>query len=211
MPTNPLQLLIFIPNILFAITIHECAHAWSANRLGDPTARLMGRITLNPIAHLDPIGVLCFIFAGFGWGKPVPVNPFNLRNPRRDDMLVSVAGPVSNLIAAVAFGLLFRAAIPFVQAKGSVLWVLANLAHAGVQLNVVLALFNLIPLYPLDGSHVLEGLLPRSVQSVYESFKSYGTTILLVVILLGSFANIPILSVVLGPPVSFLTKLFAGH
>ena len=211
MPTNPLQLLIFIPNILFAITIHECAHAWSADRLGDPTARLMGRVTLNPIAHLDPIGVLCFIFAGFGWGKPVPVNSFNLRHPRRDDMIVSVSGPVSNLLAAAAFGLLFRAAVPFVHARGTVLWVLANLAHAGVQLNVVLAVFNLIPLYPLDGSHVLEGLLPRSAQSAYESFKSYGTTILLIVILLGSFANVQILSAVLGPPVGFLTKLFAGH
>jgi len=209
MPSNPLDLLAFIVIILFAITIHECAHAWTADRLGDPTARLMGRVTLNPIAHLDPIGVLCFIFAGFGWGKPVPVNPFNLRHPRRDNMFVSGAGPLSNLIVATAFGLAARLIEPSIEAQGfqGIAW---RFALDVVYINVLLAVFNLIPVHPLDGSHVLEGLLPRSAAAVYESLSAYGPMILLILILAGSFGGIPILSAILGPPIHWLTAVITG-
>ena len=210
MPTNPPDLIAFIVVILFAITIHECAHAWSADRLGDATARLMGRVTLNPIAHLDPIGVLCFVFAGFGWGKPVPVNIYNLRHPRRDNMLVSAAGPLSNLIAAAAFGLVAR----LIEWQGEVapfmklIWLFAcNMVY----MNVLLAVFNLIPVHPLEGSHVLEGLLPRSWADVYERLGANGPILLLILILAGRFGGVPILWYVLGPPVKLLTMVFTGH
>ena len=101
-------LLFMAPGILFALTIHEYCHAWTANRLGDPTARLQGRLSLNPIAHLDLFGTICFVLAGFGWGKPVPVNPYNFKNPRKGDMLVSFAGPASNFISAFVLGIIFR-------------------------------------------------------------------------------------------------------
>jgi Zn-dependent protease len=209
MPENASYLLIFIPIILFAITIHEFAHAWTADYFGDSTARLMGRITLNPIAHLDPIGVLCFVFAGFGWGKPVPVNVYNLRHPTRDNMLISAAGPLSNLVAAALFGLVVRlVGLPHDPGIHLILW---RFAYMGVKMNVILAVFNLIPLHPLDGSHVLAGLLPRSAAAAYESFGAYGPTILLLLLLASSFGGIPVFGVILGPPVDFLTALFTGR
>ncbi len=209
MPADLSSLLIFTVAILFAITIHEFAHAWTANYFGDPTARLEGRITLNPISHLDPLGVICFIFAGFGWGKPVPVNPYNLRHPVRDDMIISASGPISNLLAALCFGVIVRV-VGFQHEAESVQAIVFKLAYTGVKINVVLAVFNLIPLHPLDGSHVMRGLLPSSLAPAYESFSQAGPMVLLGLILLGQFGGVPILSSILGPPVSFLTRLFTG-
>jgi Zn-dependent protease len=195
------RLLMATPPILFALTIHEFAHAWTAVRCGDATPELNGRLTLNPVAHLDPVGTLCIYVAmlsgfGFGWAKPVPVNPFNFRHPRRDDILVSVAGVATNLATAVAVALLLRLALAtgFTPASGSLrtLWSMAQLLCV---LSVCLAFFNLIPLPPLDGSHVLRNLLPREAARSYERMAPFGSILLLILIISGG------LGYVLGPPV----------
>lgn len=209
MPADSSSLLLFAVVILFAITIHEFAHAWTANWLGDPTARMEGRITLNPIVHLDLLGVLCFIFAGFGWGKPVPVNPYNLRHPLRDDMLISASGPISNIIAAFAFGLIVRV-VGFQPDAHSLQGIIFKLAYTGVKINLILAIFNLIPLHPLDGSHVLRGLLPRRLVPSYDSYCQAGPMLLLGLILLGQLGGVHVLSAIISPPVRFLGRLFTG-
>ncbi|MBS1258847.1 MAG: hypothetical protein MAG551_01911 [Candidatus Scalindua arabica] len=190
--------------ILYALTIHEFFHAWTANKLGDPTARMQGRLTLNPLAHLDPVGTICFILAHFGWGKPVPVNPGYFKHPRRDDVLVSAAGPVSNIVSALVFGFTFQVLYKFTGVPSDLFEVLKQL----ILINLILAFFNFIPLYPLDGSHVLKGFLPRSMLSGYESICHYGPFILLGVILLGNFAHIPILSYIIWPPTIFFMNFF---
>jgi len=195
-----------IPAILFAISIHECAHAWTANYFGDPTAKMEGRITLNPIVHLDVLGAICFIFAGFGWGKPVPVNRYNLRNPVRDDMMISAAGPLSNFASAVVFALVFRAISPFVTGGEApfVFWFVRKLCLAAIWMSVVLGVFNLIPIFPLDGSHVLKGLLPRRMVPALEQLERIGPVLLLVLI----FTNI--VSIIIGPVVSSVVRVLIG-
>lgn len=190
--------------ILYALTIHEFFHAWTANKLGDPTAKMQGRLTLNPLAHLDPVGTICFIIAHFGWGKPVPVNPAYFKHPRRDDMLVSAAGPISNIISALFFGIIFQILYKFTGVTSDLFEVLRQL----ILINLILAFFNFIPLYPLDGSHILKGFLPRNMLSGYETVCRYGPFILLGVILLGNFAHIPILSYIIWPPTIFFGNFF---
>jgi Zn-dependent protease len=190
--------------ILYALTIHEFFHAWTANKLGDPTAKMQGRLTLNPLAHLDPLGTICFIIAHFGWGKPVPVNPAYFKHPRRDDVLVSAAGPISNIISALFFGIIFQILYKFTGVTSDLFEVLKQL----ILINLILAFFNFIPLYPLDGSHILKGFLPRNMLSGYETVCRYGPFILLGVILLGNFARIPILSYIIWPPTIFFMNFF---
>lgn len=204
------NLIILIPAILYALTIHEYFHGWTANKFGDPTARLQGRLTLNPLAHIDILGALCFIFAHFGWGKPVPINPYNFRNPRRDNILVSFAGPASNFVSAFLFGLLFQLLrkTSFVPVNLSLF--LFNLLITTVMINLSLAFFNMIPLFPLDGSHIMEGLLPYHMARKYKEIERYSPFILLGLIILGNYAGISILGMVLGPPVQFFLRLFTG-
>ena len=204
------NLIISIPTILYALTIHEYFHGWTANKFGDPTARLQGRLTLNPLAHIDILGALCFVFAGFGWGKPVPINPYNFRNPRRDNIIVSFAGPASNFISAFLFGMIFQLLrnVLFVSPNVSVF--LYNLLISGIIVNLSLAFFNMIPLFPLDGSHILEGLLPYHLVQKYKEIERYSPFILLGLILLGNYAGIPILSMMLGPPIKYFLKVFTG-
>ncbi|MBM4045043.1 MAG: site-2 protease family protein [Planctomycetes bacterium] len=192
--------------LVLAVTIHEFCHAWVAYRCGDPTPRVTGRITLNPVAHFDPLGFLCMLFAPFGWGKPVMVNPLNFRHPRRDDVLVSAAGPLSNIAAALAFGILFRVGAHHGYLNTDFGHSLARLLLLGVQINLGLAFFNLIPLSPLDGSHVLQGLLPRDSARRFESFSRYGPATLLILIFFGG----GLLNAVLGPPIRFFFGLFTG-
>ena len=204
-------ILLFAPGFVLGLTFHEVAHGWVADKLGDPTARHAGRLTLNPLRHLDPIGSLMLVFAGFGWAKPVPVNPFNLKNPRRDMLWVALAGPVANLIFALALGLFFQLLIkiPILNAPGNTSALMLVL-YRGVQINVILAVFNLIPIPPLDGSRIIVGLLPPSMTSGYEMFERFGPFLLLGLILLGNFAGIPILHYIIEPFAGPIMKILLG-
>ncbi len=195
--------IIRIPVILFALTVHEYAHGWMAYKFGDPTAEMNGRLTLNPISHIDIFGAICFFLAGFGWAKPVPINPRNFRNPRKDEMYVSFAGPLANLLAAFIFGLMLR-----YFATQNIL--LLSLLVLGIFLNTALAIFNLLPVFPLDGSHVLKGLLPPLAAARYSQYDRYAMPILFFVILLDNFQGTGILNFFLGKPIIYLSWLFGG-
>jgi Zn-dependent protease len=172
--------------VLFAITLHEVAHGWAARALGDRTAEMLGRLSLNPMKHVDPMGTVVvplLLFLSqigfvFGWAKPVPVGVRNLKHPRRDMALVAVAGPLSNLAMAVAWGLLAKLAISMNPEEG--IWLgLLLMARAGIIVNLVLMVLNLIPLPPLDGGRVLTGLLPEAQARVMDRIEPYGFFILI--------------------------------
>ena len=183
-----LQILSFLIAIVIALTINEFAHAFVANYLGDPTAKYEGRLSLNPIRHLDPLGtalLLIFVFTtgmGFGWGKPVPVNPYNLRH-RYGELLVSLAGPFSNLLLAILL-VLIVALIPTGVSSG---WSsdFSNLISVVVAVNVMLGIFNLLPIPPLDGSKILFDLLPQGSSEIKNTLEKYGPFILIAVIFFG--------------------------
>jgi Zn-dependent protease len=178
--TISLIILMAVP-VLFSITVHEVSHGYAAYLFGDPTAKRMGRLTLNPISHIDPIGLLVlFITRMVGWAKPVPVDPRYFKNPRRDMVWVSLAGPASNLILAVFTALAYKAFGAFLV--GTFFSALVPMAQIMVMINVGLAIFNLIPIHPLDGSHILGGLLPLNMAYSYSRLKPYGFIILLALI-----------------------------
>jgi Zn-dependent protease len=181
------QIFIAFIVLLFSLTVHESAHAWTANRLGDPTARELGRISLNPIVHADLIGTVVFpllaLIGGvplIGWAKPVPVNVRRLGHPRRDYMLVAAAGPASNLLLAFAAALAIRLVpvSPVMIGEPNVSAPIASLLTRAIQLNVLLAVFNMIPIPPLDGGNVLGGLLPRRLLGSFNAVRPYGILIL---------------------------------
>ena len=189
--------------VLISLTVHEAAHAWTADRLGDPTARVLGRVSLNPLAHIDWIGtVLLPLVAMFshlpiiGWAKPVPVSMRNLRDPRRDFMIVAAAGPISNLLQAVAAAVVLRLAGPTLQA-GLLGWVLTT----AVQINLLLAFFNLIPVPPLDGGNVLLGLLPPRAAVMYAQVRQWGFILLYALLFTG------IASRLIVPPMLFFERI----
>jgi Zn-dependent protease len=193
------QFIIFFPIFLFSLSFHEASHAWMANRLGDPTARLMGRMTLNPLAHIDWIGtvlfpLMMFLMPGlllFGWAKPVPVDPRNLRGGRKGNLRVAAAGPISNMLLALAFaGVIHLIVSTGIRAKTAV--IVSQLLDTGVYLNLMLAFFNLIPIPPLDGSGVLEGVLPARYLEGYERIARYGFLILIACLYLGVFRYLTI-------------------
>jgi len=197
------QFPIMIVAILVALTVHEWAHAFVAWKLGDDTARWAGRLTLNPLAHLDPVGAILFLLVGFGWAKPVPVDVRNFRHPVRDAALVAVAGPLSNLILAfLAAAILTVVPIDVAVLGGGAGLDAASAARniAGMflvyslRLNLALMAFNLLPIPPLDGSNILRLFIPWQLRDRYEEFMRYGPWILLGVIVVESFLNVPILS-----------------
>jgi Zn-dependent protease len=212
------QIIVF----LFAISVHESAHAWMANRCGDPTARLLGRITLNPLKHIDILGTVILPVLGlltglpvFGWAKPTPVNPLNFKNPVRDDILTSVVGPVSNfIIAAGAVALLAGIAMTspagnlvvhglaggHIHDAGSLLTPVALLFYQAMFINVILGVFNLIPVPPLDGSHVLRHFLPETLRNIYDTV---GTVGLLLLVFFGG----RLLWALIAPVVGFFNAL----
>ena len=190
--------------LLISLTIHEAAHAWTADKLGDPTARTLGRVSLNPLVHIDWIGtVLLPLIAAFsrlpliGWAKPVPVNTRNLRQPRRDFMLVAAAGPISNLLQAIVAALALRAWDPHGDGPG----ILAFALLEAVQINLLLAFFNLIPVPPLDGGNVMLGLLPPRLAVAYSQLRQYGFLILYALMLTG------VASAIILPPTNFLMRI----
>ena len=206
MNIDPIAAAIGFGVLLISLTVHEAAHAWTAYRLGDPTARALGRVSLNPLVHVDPIGtVLLPIIAAvshlplIGWAKPVPVNMRNLRDPRRDFMLVAAAGPVSNLLQAVLAAVLLRAANAVVS-TGLTGWPVAMLSLA-VEINLLLAFFNLIPVPPLDGGNVLLGLLPPRAAATYAQVRQYGFILLYGLLLTG------IASRLIEPPTMFFERI----
>jgi Zn-dependent protease len=195
---DPAIVLQWIVAVTIGLTVHEFAHAWIADRAGDPTPRAMGRVTLNPLAHYDLVGTTAILLFGMGWGKPVPVNKLYFRRPRRDDIWVSLAGIIANLITATAFALPVRLNLAGVYAPTFAII---------VELNLILACFNLIPLYPLDGSHVLSNLLPvKQARKLGEFYSRYGLLILLLMVSMGG----PILGIVVGKPVEVLSSLLLG-
>ena len=201
--------------LLTAFAVHEFAHAWTADRFGDPTPRNNGRLTLNPMAHLDPMGSLMLIVVGFGWAKPVPVNPYALaRRSSAAMMWVSLAGPASNLlmalIAAIPFQLGLVSAFAAFTNPGEILPTLDKLLFEFVYINLLLMLFNLIPLAPLDGEKILYYLLPVSGQKFLDSIRPYGPMILLAVLFLGPLLGINLIGSIIGPPLSALISVLTG-
>jgi Zn-dependent protease len=199
--------------LLFSLSLHESAHAWMAERRGDPTGRYLGRVTLNPLPHIDWIGTVLFPLLGllssfgifFGWAKPVPVNTANLRNPRWDHVLVAAAGPVSNILAAVAFLVGLRLLVGFfpdeLRAGHTVFYPLYLLSVTGLFLNTILAVFNLIPVPPLDGSWVLAGILPNQLGGFFDAIRPYSFILLLALFMSGVF------NIVLDPVLSLVSAL----
>jgi Zn-dependent protease len=179
------QLVLMIPALLLAVTIHEVAHGWVADRLGDPTARLAGRLTLDPRPHIDPLGALAFVLAGFGWARPVPVDGRNLRRPLRDMALVAAAGPLSNFLVAFV-GLVALALVPQLAGAPSLVAPLAGVLRYVYTFNLGLAIFNLIPLPPLDGGHFLPYLFPRVSWPLLAQLQQYGPLILLLLVFSGA-------------------------
>jgi Zn-dependent protease len=195
--------IIKIPVLLFSITLHEYAHGRSALFFGDPTAKMQGRLTLNPLPHIDPFGALCLFLFNFGWAKPVPVDPRYFKNPRKDIIFMSLAGPAANLLLAALAGLALRLFMFPSQIYQLTLFYL-------LFMNIGLGLFNLIPLPPLDGSHVLENLLPLNAARKYHEIGRYGPFILIGIIMLDNFAHTGIMSRILIGPMRFLAGFFSG-
>lgn len=209
--------ILFYPLMLFSLSFHEAAHAWTADKFGDPTARLLGRITLNPIPHIDIVGTFILpviaIFSGwplFGWGKPVPVDGRNLKNPREDHLWISLAGPVSNMVLAAVFAGIAHGIVGLDSRdvfhgigrdsfQATALGYAVAVCQLGVMLNLALAIFNLIPIFPLDGGGIIRGLLPARWVDSYDRFAQYGMWIILILLVTGALQVIAI-------PIRFLTN-----
>jgi Zn-dependent protease len=197
---GPIGFLVTALGVLIAITIHEYAHAWAADKLGDPTPRMRGRLTLNPLKHLDVMGTILLLVVGFGWAKPVDINPRYFSDWRRSVMVVASAGPLSNIVLAFVLGLVFKAGL--VPPDG----VLAVFILFLVRINIALAVFNLIPIHPLDGSKILAGLLPAEQAQAFDRMAPYGTVILLVLLIMPG----NLIGDLLRVPTSWLFRQAAG-
>ncbi|MDD5223675.1 MAG: site-2 protease family protein [bacterium] len=213
--------LMLVP-MLFAVSFHEAAHGYVADRLGDPTARLAGRLTLNPFKHLDLVGTIVFVVTRMiGWAKPVPVNPFNLRDPKRDMMWVSLAGPGSNLVLAIISAMLLRLlawydpSLPlqtqfpkFASSSSFFLVPLFLMIQISVVMNIALAVFNCLPIPPLDGSKILMGLLPLDKAQAFARIEPYGFIILLGLIIFPGLLGIPsIVDILISPLINLVIRL----
>ena len=203
-------LLIQAPVILLSLTVHEYFHGWTANKLGDPTAKMRGRLTLNPIAHLDILGTILMFMVGFGWAKPVPIDPRNFKDPKKDTILVAIAGPLSNLAMALAAGLALRYMIPKmvsgeISSEG-IYSVIAIILILTLVYGIALAVFNMIPIPPLDGSRVLYGILPDRYAYAYSRFEPYGVFLLFALFIFGGGIFKYLLV-----PLSYLSVMLSGY
>lgn len=210
---NLLDFIFGLIALIVAIDIHEFSHAWAAERLGDPTPRLQGRLTLNPLAHLDPIGTILLILVRFGWGKPVQFDPFNLRNPRRDGALISIAGPVSNMLLATVCSILLQLLLHVrLPATPSALGALAltltsTLLAQIIVMNVVLGIFNLVPIHPLDGFKIVEGILPEAQAQEWHELERFGM-IFLIFLLFPIFGGVAPIQRIISPVINFFLNIF---
>lgn len=199
-PSLFLNYLYVLPAILIGLTVHEWAHAFAAYKMGDPTAKNLGRMTLNPLVHIDIFGFICLLLVGFGWAKPVPVNSRNFKNFRRDDIIVSLSGIVANFIAAFLFTFIYVGCLRlFPNLTGNAAF--TSIVSGVIVINLSLMLFNIIPIYPLDGSHVMESLIARKAPRFIMFMRRYGTYILIALLLFG----------VIGDALSFLvSRIYFG-
>ena len=204
---SPETLILLIPTLMFALSFHEFAHAWMATKCGDNTAARMGRLTLNPMAHLDVMGSLMILFVGFGWAKPVPVDSRNLKDPRKDMMKVAAAGPISNLLLAMLAGMVWRLLGGTGLLSNSIFPVLI---FYFTQINIALAVFNLLPVAPLDGSQIFSGYLMKTNPQLAWKIQSYGPQVLFGLILFGYITGFSILWLAMKPFVNFFMLLFIG-
>jgi Zn-dependent protease len=193
--------------MLISLTVHEYSHGRVAYMLGDDTAKNQGRLTFNPLKHLDPVGVVFFLVMHFGWAKPVPVDPRNLRDPHRDMLFIAAAGPASNLVLALFAGFVLRFMGPLDYMDQATLYIFGFLSIA-VYCNVALAIFNMLPIFPLDGSSVLKGLVPRDIAVKLSQLDKYFGIILLAVFLTDYFAKTGILSSIISVPIGYMVKFF---
>ena len=198
-----------IISVVIAFTVHEFAHAYTAWKFGDPTARNQGRLTLNPVKHIDPIGMLLIVIAGVGWARPVPVNRYHFKNPRLAGVLVSIAGPVSNLLLAAigAFLYFLLLSLGVLDGAGDILMRLLN---QFVYFNVLLFVFNLLPIPPLDGYRIIEDLVPVHTRAKMTQYEQYGTLIFLILVItpLGQYTIYPLLNTFVPGIISGLGQLF---
>ena len=190
-------MLYLLPFIIIALTVHEFAHAFTAYKLGDETPKMQGRVTLNPIAHLDALGTLMIVLSmlagfGIGWGKPVSFNPYNLKHPKRDTGIIAAAGPISNILMALV-GFLFLIINNY--------YLISSLAVSFILMNIVLAIFNLIPIYPLDGFNVVLSLLPKNLSEQFAQTAKYGMYVLLLLVITGATR------VIINPVIEFVMKI----
>ncbi len=202
---------IWVLPVLLAITVHEVAHGWVAKKLGDRTAQRLGRLTLNPFKHIDPIGTVLvpgflLLVSGFvfGWAKPVPITWENLKHPRRDVALVALAGPFSNFLMAIGWGLVMKLALMFSQSPESLLFPLVLMGAAGITINLILMVLNLLPILPLDGGRVLAAMLPGPLSRQFSKLEPYGLFIILGLLFFGG------LSWLLSAPVNLLRDIVHG-
>jgi Zn-dependent protease len=204
--------------VVFSITFHEFSHALSAYKLGDDTAKRAGRLTLNPISHLDIIGALMLFFVHIGWAKPVPINPYNFKNLKTGTALSAAAGPISNFIIAAVCALIFRfieagnllttAYNPFLTAS---IFIFTKIVYYAVFMNLALGLFNLIPLPPLDGSKILGGFLSDEMYFKYTAKEQQGAIILMIIMAVSFIFKIPIFGMIIDAPLQFMVHLFLGN
>lgn len=202
--TNPLLFAVYIVSLLIAIAIHEFSHAYAADHLGDPTPRLQGRLKLDPRVHIDPMGIFFLFLFGFGWGKPVEFDPYNLKNPRKDAALISIAGPISNFVLAIILSILLRLSIFFQLNILMTIGIFLFLPM--IQMNLVLGIFNLLPIHPLDGFKIVGGILPENKAHEWYSLQKWGMLFLILMII--PIGGSSMLSGILQPTIYFLMKLF---
>jgi len=201
-------ILLLVPPILAALTFHEYAHGWVAYKLGDPTAKIAGRLTLNPLAHLDPVGAIMLFLFYFGWAKPVPVNPYNLRSPKTDMIWVSLAGPGANILLAAILAVIIKPLLNY--GLIDLFGIMYKMLTLAVFINLMLAFFNLLPVPPLDGSKVVAGLLPDHCLKWWGYFEMSGPFVLISLIILGRLTGVSVFGSTIFPLANGLYVLFTG-